>query len=115
MVDRGLMTADAAEGHPMGHVLARAVGVRAELELDAIADEMLPGDVFLLCSDGLHGVIDDAEIAHLLDPAGAHGDPAALIAVCLERGAPDNVTVITVAASEPTMLRFGALEPGGVL
>jgi serine/threonine protein phosphatase PrpC len=106
MVDRGLLTAEAAAGHPMGHVLARAVGVRNALELDAIADEMLPGDVFLLCSDGLTGVLGEEEIAHLLGPDMSGGRPEPLVALCLERGAPDNVTVVTVTASEPTLLRF---------
>lgn len=112
MVDRGLLTPEAAEGHPMGHVLARAVGVRATLELDAITDAMQPGDLFLLCSDGLTGVVEDAEIARWLDPAQNGGGPGKLIALCLERGAPDNVTIVTIAATEPTMLSFGAPEGG---
>jgi serine/threonine protein phosphatase PrpC len=115
MVDSGLLSPEAAEGHPMGHVLARAVGVAPELELDAIADEAQAGDLFLLCSDGLHGVVEEAEIARLLaDPAG-RAAPEGLIAASLERGAPDNVTVVTIAANEATMLRFepaeGALQP----
>lgn len=112
MVDRGLLTPEAAEGHPMGHVLARAVGVRDALELDAIADEMQPGDIFMLCSDGLTGVLDEQEIARLLDPASGPAAPDRLVKLCLERGAPDNVTVVTVSASEPTLLSFATPEGG---
>ncbi|SFS03852.1 PP2C family protein-serine/threonine phosphatase [Sphingomonas jatrophae] len=112
MVDRGLLTPEAAEGHPMGHVLARAVGVRGTLELDAIADGVEPGDVFLLCSDGLTGVVEEPEIARMLDPSTARTAPDALVELVLERGAPDNVTVVMVSASEPTLLSFAAGETG---
>ncbi len=108
LVDEGLLPVEAAEGHPMSNVLARAVGVRPELELDAVTDEMKPGDIFLLCSDGLHSIVEDAEIARLLDPAASQADPAVLIAASLERGAPDNVTVVTIEVSEPTHLRFAS-------
>jgi serine/threonine protein phosphatase Stp1 len=110
MLDRGLLTPEQAEGHPMGHVLARAVGVRPTLELDAINDTARPGDLFLLCSDGLHGVLSQGEIVAAL---ANHGRNAAelLVAQCLDRGAPDNVTICLVAAHEPTALSFApALE-----
>lgn len=105
MIDRGLMRPEDAEGHPMGHVLARAVGVQPALEIDAIVDEALPGDLFLLCSDGLHGVLTQEEIGAILLQSGRLS-PEPLIAACLERGAPDNVSVIVVSASEPTTLSF---------
>lgn len=103
MLERGLLTPEEAEDHPMKHVLARAVGVQEALEIDAIRDTIESRDIFLLCSDGLHGVIEDAEIAAIL---AAHGHAAGevLVTACLERGAPDNVTAILVAANEPTLL-----------
>jgi serine/threonine protein phosphatase PrpC len=104
MVDRGLLTEAEAEGHPMGHVLARAVGVRDELEVDAIIDEIAPGDIFLLCSDGLSGVLNDHEIAALLRLADSRDSVDRLITKTLERGAPDNVTTIVVATREPTLV-----------
>ena len=103
MVDRGIVRPDEASHHPMGHVITRAVGVYEPLELDAILDDALPGDIFLLCSDGLHNVLTDMEIAELLAKHGAHSSEP-LIAACVKRGAPDNVSVITVSASEPTLL-----------
>ena len=71
MVDRGIIEPEDAIGHPMGHILSRAVGVRDEVEVDQVTGEILPGDVFLLCSDGLHGYVDEQEIARLL----ARGSP----------------------------------------
>jgi serine/threonine protein phosphatase PrpC len=103
LMDRGMLTPEEAADHPMRHVLARAVGVQPTLEIDAIRDQVAKGDLFLLCSDGLHGVVEDAEIAAILREHGNAGAQA-LIEASLERGAPDNVTVVLVYASEPTML-----------
>lgn len=103
LMDRGMLTPAEAADHPMRHVLARAVGVQPTLEIDAIRDRVAKGDLFLLCSDGLHGVVDEAEIARILEEQGS-GAAQALIEASLERGAPDNVTVVLVYASEPTML-----------
>jgi serine/threonine protein phosphatase PrpC len=106
MIDRGLLTPEQAEGHPMGHVLSRAVGVVPQLELDGIVDQWQAGDLFLLCSDGLYGVIDDAEIARILRSAELDDAAGTLIETCLARGAPDNVTVVLVKAAEATVLSF---------
>ena len=99
-VDRGLMTADEARGHPMAHVLTRAVGVDEEPALAYAEGEVRPGDRFLLCSDGLHGCVSPREIYEAL----RLGPPAAtcdsLMELCLARGAPDNVTVIAAACSK---------------
>jgi serine/threonine protein phosphatase Stp1 len=111
MLDRGLLSAEEAADHPMRHVLARAVGAQPALEIDAIRDRAQRDDLFLLCSDGLHGVIDDDQIAAILRQQGA-GSARALVAACLERGAPDNVTVVLVSASEPTLLALGGEESG---
>ena len=104
MVDRGLLPAEDVEGHPMGHVLARAVGVRDTLQVDAIRDQVEPGDIFLLCSDGLHGYVSEADIHRLLSRADPHESSKELVQLTLDRGAPDNVTVITVMFTEPTLL-----------
>ena len=104
LIDRGLLTQEQSIGHPMGHVLSRAVGVGGELELDAIADDMHPGDIFLLCSDGLYGVVGDDEIASVLSDMSLEQAARALVAKCLDNGAPDNVTVVLIKASEATVL-----------
>lgn len=106
LLDRGVLAPEDAANHPMRHVLARAVGVQAELEIDGIRDEVAMGDLFLLCSDGLHGVLSDDEIAEIVRRNGPHSDHA-LVDACLERGAPDNVTISLVGVSEPTLLAVG--------
>lgn len=103
MVDRGILRPEDAVGHPMGHILSRAVGVRDEVEVDRVSGEVRPGDIFLLCSDGLHGYVDEKEIARRLRGSPARA-PDELVELTLANGAPDNVTVVAVWASDPTLL-----------
>ena len=103
MIDRGLLLPEDADGHPMGHVLARAMGVRPAVEVDVIADEIESGDVFLLCSDGLMARVEDEEIAAALAQAEADVRAQRLVKLTLDRGAPDNVTVITVGVPQTTV------------
>ena len=74
------------------------------LEVDAVEDEIEPGDIFLLCSDGLHGYVGEEEIRRMLGRGAPEETSRGLVALTLERGAPDNVTVITVMFTEPTLL-----------
>jgi serine/threonine protein phosphatase PrpC len=104
LVERGLLTREEAARHPMSNVLSRAVGVEAVVNLDAVSDTALPRDVFLLCSDGLTGVVSEDEIVERL---GAQPAPVAcerLLELVLARGAPDNVTMVAVACEETTSL-----------
>jgi serine/threonine protein phosphatase PrpC len=106
MVDRGLISFESARDHPMAHILARAVGAAPELEIDAIADVLIPGDIFLLCTDGLYGTLSDDELCYALTLEPLENVTKHLLDRCLERGANDNVTVIVVRAQEPTVLIF---------
>ena len=98
LVRRGEISARAAESHPHRHVLTRALGVRRQLDADLLEVEPLPGDVYLLCSDGLTGHLADADIAVLVDSA-ADLEAAAqsLVDLANERGGEDNVTVVLIA------------------
>jgi serine/threonine protein phosphatase PrpC len=94
LVDRGVLDPDEARHWPRRNVLTRALG--ATDTLDLISDRWAPDDRFLLCSDGLTAHCEDADIAAAL----AGEDPQAacdqLIALTLERGASDNVTVMAL-------------------
>jgi serine/threonine-protein phosphatase Stp1 len=81
--------------------------VDATIEVDVVEDEVEPGDVFLLCSDGLHGYVERNELWRLLGGGDAERISADLIAATLDRGAPDNVTVIALLFTEPTMVPTG--------
>jgi serine/threonine protein phosphatase PrpC len=104
LIDGGLLDFEQARGHPMGHILSRAVGVEATLEVDAIIDKTEDGDLFMLCSDGLYGLVSDDEIRHILDTFGLEDAANHLIDMTLERGAQDNITLILVRVNEATEL-----------
>jgi protein phosphatase/serine/threonine-protein phosphatase Stp1 len=93
LVDQGLLAADQAESHPQANIITRAVGAHGELELDKVSARIAPGDLFLLCSDGLFKALEEGEIAALL--ATGQG-PEALIEAALARGARDNVTAVAI-------------------
>lgn len=104
LIDRGVLDAADAETHPMAHVLSRAVGTEAQLRTESVHERALPGDQYLLCSDGLTKVVPDAEIAQMLRLPTVDSVADRLIAETLARGAPDNVTVILVSVEEVTEL-----------
>lgn len=107
LVAAGLLERSEAESHPLAHVLTHAVGVRADLVLDVIAGELLPGDVFLLCSDGLSRLVGADELQRVLALRTPKGAATALVDIALERGAPDNVTVAVVGCDATTLVAGG--------
>lgn len=94
MVREGLLTAQEAETHPRRNVLQRSMGVAEDVEIDVTGPiELLEGDTFILCSDGLHGLVREQELKEIA--AGSIEEAAdEFLKRALERGAPDNVTVI---------------------
>lgn len=114
LLDRGLISADEASTWPRRNVITRAIGTVDEPELDFTYGEIEAGDKFLICSDGLTAHLDDEEIGDILMAHGARGACDALIALTLERGATDNVTVVAIEfrdmSEERTKEPFG-LEP----
>ncbi len=96
MVDRGLLTAEEAKRSPRRHVITHAIGVHETPELDIESGEIADGDTFLLCSDGLTEHVADTEILRAVETESAQAACDALLALTLERGARDNVTIIIV-------------------
>jgi protein phosphatase len=90
-------------------VITRAVGVAEDLELEIVTGSVEPGDVFVLCSDGLTKHLHDHEIRRYAGDRNARAACQMLLDLALERGGSDNVTVIVVRplpvvarTSEPT-------------
>jgi len=94
MVREGLLTEAEAETHPRRNVLQRSIGVTEDVEIDVVGPiDVQEGDVFLLCSDGLHGVLKEDELKEVAKlPIERAADE--YVRLALQRGAPDNVTVI---------------------
>ncbi len=85
-------------GHGESHLVTRAVGGEPELALDLRRDQVAGGDRFLLCSDGLTGVLPEAEIRVRMGDPNVRDAVDGLISATLEGGAPDNVTALVVEA-----------------
>jgi len=95
LVDSGALAAEAVEGHAQANVVTRALGAGEEVELDKVLDAAEPGDVYLLCSDGLTKALSEEEIHATVAAAGAAQD---LVDQALRAGARDNITAIIVRA-----------------
>jgi PPM family protein phosphatase len=104
-IDAGLITAEQAAFSANKNLVTRAVGVEDTVLLETHLHEVQPGDVYLMCSDGLSDMLDDASLAQLLQmhdslPAAGH----ALIAAANDAGGKDNIALILVrVAGSPTM------------
>ncbi|HKA16068.1 MAG TPA: Stp1/IreP family PP2C-type Ser/Thr phosphatase [Myxococcota bacterium] len=90
---RGIITAEQALVHPRRNEVLRSLGVEPDVEVDLHELELRPGDLFLLCSDGLSGVVRDAEIAEVVHREAPERAVRTLVDFANRRGGPDNVTV----------------------
>jgi serine/threonine protein phosphatase PrpC len=100
LVDSGRITEAEAAVHPRRSLLMRALDGMNPVEPDLSVREARKGDRFLLCSDGLSGVLSDMEIAYTLSSGEPTGVVTQLVDLVLERGAPDNVTVVVADVIE---------------
>jgi len=111
LVDQGRLTLDEVAEHPQRSFLTQALMGKENLNPVLIAYPVLPGDKYLLCSDGLTAVVDEGKIVSALQ-SDLQSAVNSLVDLTYKNGAPDNVTVIvaeigeTVSAITPTM--FGA-------
>jgi serine/threonine protein phosphatase PrpC len=96
LVERGELAPDRARHHPLANRITRAIGADRQLHLDVIDGRLEPDDLFLLCSDGLTGMIDDAAIAAILAETEPKVVADGLIEAALAAGGSDNVSVIVV-------------------
>ncbi len=97
MVAEGRITPAEAEVHPRRNIMTRALGVEPEVPIDLFVEDPVPGDRYMLCSDGLPRELNDDQIASMLRRY-ADPDEAAQILVdeAKERGGNDNITVVVV-------------------
>jgi serine/threonine protein phosphatase PrpC len=113
LLDRGTLTPEEAKAWPRRNVVTRAIGVFDEPELEMVQGRIEDGDTFVLCSDGLTQHVGDEDIARMAGLRPLQRAVEELIATTLDRGASDNVTVVTVACREVTAVRSPAGEDRG--
>ena len=100
-VDAGYLTPEQARYHPYSNVITRCVGAGSDVEPDIYRGEVRAGDLFLVASDGLTGMVDDRRLAQLLSsPAQPERKVQALISEANGRGGLDNITAIIVQVVE---------------
>ncbi len=98
LIDTGALDEQEARNRRISNVITRAVGAAAKLELSETHGDIRPGDLFLLCSDGLTGLVEDHELGAMLAQDDLEVIADQLLALTLERGARDNVTLMLVRA-----------------
>jgi len=96
----GLITQEEAAKAPGKNVITRAVGHRDYVEVDTTKVQVTPGDRFMLCTDGLHGYLQDREIAPLLSLEPMADAARQFIALANARGGRDNITTVIVSVGE---------------
>jgi serine/threonine protein phosphatase PrpC len=98
----GILTSDEIDKHPLRNVITKAVGAKDNIEIDVVEHAMAPGDVIMLCSDGLHAMMNDEQILSVVTPFPETLDKAAfkLIDAANAAGGKDNVSVVLVRYTE---------------
>ncbi len=96
LVRQGRLTPEEARVHPQRNLITRAIGTGRRIEVDFFEEPRKAGDRWLLCSDGLTGVVCDEEIAAALSQFAGEAAADELMRLALSRGAPDNVTLIVL-------------------
>ncbi len=100
-IDQGLLRPEEAKNHSLRHVILRAVGIDDTLALDLLRGKVFPGDLFLLCSDGLTDMVDDRDIKNiLLASLRLDHKVEALIELAKSGGGKDNITVVLCEVME---------------
>ena len=110
---QGRLTEAQAQEHPQRSIITRALGPESEVEIDTLTFSARPGDVFLLCSDGLTTMIKDDEISSILaDSANLVDATTRLVRAANEAGGRDNITVVAFRLADAEDL---APEEGATL
>jgi PPM family protein phosphatase len=91
---------DADSSHPLRHVLTSVVGTRDDVRPGAREERLLPGDTFVLCTDGVHGRLDNAAFLSVLaGDADSEQRASQLVGEALTRGTSDNATALVITIS----------------
>jgi PPM family protein phosphatase len=104
LVRQGQLSEVEAEQHPQRSVITRALGTDEEVQIDTFSLQANPGDVLLLCTDGLNTMVSEADIATALGSETGAADVARrLVRAALKAGGEDNVTAVVVCFGETSL------------
>ena len=115
LVRSGRITPEEADAHPQRSVITRALGTDAEVDVDTFSTDAEPGDLFLLCSDGLTTMVDDQEILDTIARIGTLEQASkALVKAANRAGGEDNITVVLFSLEAEEQLEETAVaSPDG--
>ncbi len=112
LVRRGQLTEEQARVHPQSNEILRAIGTQPHVEVELREIEVRPGDRFMLCSDGLNGMLPDPEIASVLSGTTAVETARQLIERANQAGGTDNITVQVVDIPGADRTASASAPPG---
>lgn len=109
-VDAGFLTPEQARFHPYSNVITRCVGANAAVEADVLTGELQAGDLYLVASDGLTGMVEDPQLKKILESRQTPGRMVdAMITEANRRGGLDNITAIVVQVIKVTGVATGEM------
>nr|MBR4281498.1 Stp1/IreP family PP2C-type Ser/Thr phosphatase [Clostridia bacterium] len=100
LVRKGMLTQEQAESHPMRNVITRAVGTEEGIDIDLAVEERHAGDIWLICSDGLHGLVSDGDMEGILESHAPDKAAKLLLDAALKAGGRDNISVVVLHDKE---------------
>ncbi len=112
LIDRGFFTPEEAEANTPKNLVTRALGIDEKVEVDIQEHAAKPGDIYLLCSDGLNDMVDDEEIRLTLSKYSANLVEAAheLVRLANESGGKDNISVVLARPRAPFPANAGVFS-----
>jgi serine/threonine protein phosphatase PrpC len=111
-IDKGLYTKDEARASSQKNVVTRAVGIAPTVEVEVNQHDTLPGDLYLMCSDGLTDLVPDKDIQKIIDQFGSDLDGMVeqLIKIANASGGKDNISIILARVLKPFPAAGSLLE-----
>ncbi|HLJ45929.1 MAG TPA: protein phosphatase 2C domain-containing protein [Bryobacteraceae bacterium] len=101
LLSQGVVKAADAATHPMRGILTQAIGSQADMKVHLRDEELLPGDLLVLCSDGLHGLVNDAALtATLASGSSLEARAQDMLQQALDAGGADNVSIVLLQQAQ---------------
>lgn len=100
LVRSGHLTREQAENHPMRNVITRAVGTEEGVDVDLMVEDRRKGDIWLVCSDGLHGLVSDKQMESILSSNKPKKAGRLLMDAALNAGGRDNISLVILVDKE---------------
>jgi PPM family protein phosphatase len=107
-IKAGMITAEEAKHSKYKNIITRSVGFEEEVQVDVMGLLSEPGDVFILCSDGLANMMEDTEILEVVRHVPLVDVPKTLVDLANERGGDDNITVVAVQVQAESLADVAA-------